>query len=724
MSNISPELSGGAKPGWIQGRRPFLATWKVSRLMPKSAGGVAAAEYVGLRQREADWKTCTANPADGFVNVHGRFVGGDGLVYLACRLTVAETGVWELALGHDGGAKLFVDGQCVFTEPALRNPAVAGRSCVRLPLSRGRHEIVVAFDITDGWGWGIMLQASPVDQRPEPILITDLSVCTPREGLSSRHQRGHWKVVPYATKTFDGNSLWALEHTDAPEVILPLQAIGWHAVYLGLGNGGVPGAPNPNVVRVKLSDDVAFQHRAQTRGRCEEVLFTCADLTGQSLHIAQQTAGHARAACVCYVKLAPLTDEEVVALLQDRQRRDQQRLIGTIDGFSFLYERQPTTEIELWEEFEPFRHTDFGTIWWQYTGADLVNYRSRLGTIPGEHTDTFPTEGNRYFTQAVQTLINRDIDITRVAVQACHDRGMAIHIGMRPAAWKFVLSYEDYFISDFYRAHPEWRCYDRDGASVTRMSFAVPEVRQHLLGIFREVLAAEPDGLNILYTKGIPLLLWEDAFCDRFRMAYGDDAHSVPEDDTRLYDLRAEILTEWMREVRRLLDDFQRERGITHRLALSAMCLETEAENRQFGLDVARWVREGLIDQIGILQWPGSRIDLAWYQRIVAGTDVSLHPGMVAWKLTDADAVMRQALDWHDAGTNGPLFWDPSAKVTDGLLWPIISRLGHTDEIRARAAAGTTGPVTTYIDANGRRTPGTLVSPMSDFNRMKLPAIQ
>jgi hypothetical protein len=39
-----------------------------------------------------------------------------------------------------------------------------------------------------------------------------------------------------------------------------------------------------------------------------------------------------------------------------------------------------------------------------------------------------------------------------------------------------------------------------------------------------------------------------------------------------------------------------------------------------------------------------------------------------------------------DASADGLLFWDPSAKVTDGLLWPIISRMGHATETRARAA--------------------------------------
>lgn len=697
MTISSAGDTGMRLPGWLPQRRPFITAWQVSRLMPRPAGGVSEAAYLGLETDDAEWTTYTAQPADGFVNVHA--LGDDGLVYLACRFTAATAGEWELALGHDGGARLFVDGQCVVTAPTLRNPAVPGRSCVRVALAGGQHEVVVAFDLTAGWGWGISLQASPVATRPPAVVLSDLSVCTPTDGLADRHRRGHWKVVPYQTATFSGNSLWALANADAPEVILPLHATGWHAVYLGLSHGGQPEAANQNAVRVKLSGDAAFQHRAQTRGRCEEVFFTCADLTGQSLHIAQQTAGTAHAACLCYVKLLPLTEEEVVALQADRRQRDTRRLIGTIDGYSFLWWRRPTTEAELLEEFEPYRHTDFGTIWWQYCGADLVNYRSQLGTIPGEHTDSFPDEGCGHFTQSVQTLIDRGIDITKVAVAACHDRGMAIHISMRPAAWKYELSYEDYFISDFYRAHPEWRCRDRDGTSVTRMSFAVPEVRQHLLGIFREVLHAEPDGLNVLYNKGFPLVLWEDAFCDRFQELYGADARAVAEDDPRLYDLRAEFLTQWMREVRQLLDEFQRERGLTQRLALSTMCLASEAENRRFGLDIARWAREGLVDQIGALQWPGAPIDLTWLLRITAETGVPTYPGMVGWKLP-AD-VMRQAQEWNEAGAAGMVFWDPDATVTDGLYWPILSRFGHTEEIHARAAANATGPLLTYIDTMG-----------------------
>ena len=522
---------------------------------------------------------------------------------------------------------------------------------------------------------------------PAPVVISDLSACTPQAALSSRRERGRWKLLPYTASSFAGKCVWALANTGAPELALPLNARGWHAVYLGLGNEGTG---EGNAIRVKLSGDAAFQHRGHKHGAGEEVFFRCADLTGQQLHIAQQTAGYPRAACLHYVKLVPLSAAEAETARRDLQQREPKRLIGTIDGFSFLYERLPQTREELIEEFEPYRGTDFGTLWWCISGADQVNYRSRLGTIDGEHTGDAPRPGDGHFTKAVQMLIARGIDITQVAVDACHDMGCDIHISLRPAAWKGPAPYEEYFTSDFYDAHPEWRCRDRDGTPVARMSFAVPEVRQHLIGVFREVLEAGPDGLNVLYNRGVPLVLWEDAFCRRFRELHGEDARQVPEDDPRILDLRAEFMTQWMRDVRELLDRSREERKLDRRLALSAMCLETEEDNRKFGLDVARWVREGLIDQIGIYRGAchasGKPIDLAYYKRITADTGVPVHPGMVAWALPKAEDVLKQAVEWYDAGADGLLFWDPSAKVTDGLLWPIISCMGHATETRARAS--------------------------------------
>jgi len=134
------------------GSEPFLADgWQVSRLMPP--GDVTAAPHFGL-DAEAGWETVPA--AGGFVDVHN-LLGPSGIVYLARCVRVEADGERILHVGHDGGARLFVDGKPVAATPGTVNPATATRTTARLTLSQGEHEIVVAFDRSDGKGWGIFV---------------------------------------------------------------------------------------------------------------------------------------------------------------------------------------------------------------------------------------------------------------------------------------------------------------------------------------------------------------------------------------------------------------------------------------------------------------------------------------------------------------------------------------------------------------------------------------
>jgi hypothetical protein len=96
--------------------------------------------------------------AVGFINVHESFAGQDGLVYLANRFEAPFAGRWRLSLGHDGGVRVFVDGFPVLCAPETRNPAKPGRSSVELPLTAGVHEIVIAFDLAGGNGWGLFIE--------------------------------------------------------------------------------------------------------------------------------------------------------------------------------------------------------------------------------------------------------------------------------------------------------------------------------------------------------------------------------------------------------------------------------------------------------------------------------------------------------------------------------------------------------------------------------------
>lgn len=174
LPNTSTRMLAPSPPDpW---RSPFLETWSVSTLQPKT---VAAAPARGPVD-PLEWQVIPPgmNPP-GFVNVHPIVGNDDGIVYLAARVRVAKAGCWILHIGHDGGVRVFVDGRVVITAPERINPAPVKRSRARLSLDKGVHEIMIAFDTAKGKGWGIFCtfeipksarkgRARPV--FPEPII--------------------------------------------------------------------------------------------------------------------------------------------------------------------------------------------------------------------------------------------------------------------------------------------------------------------------------------------------------------------------------------------------------------------------------------------------------------------------------------------------------------------------------------------------------------------------
>ena len=145
---------------------PHVMKWQLSRLFPKGKD-VSSARPVKLSAKLGWHKVSVVSPPEGFVNIHDEMGDADGIVYFADRFRVPKAGAWTIHLGHDGGAKMFVDGRAVLLNPKRVNPCLPGRSKATVRLSRGMHEIAVALDTDHGWGWGIFLCFEvPKDQRP------------------------------------------------------------------------------------------------------------------------------------------------------------------------------------------------------------------------------------------------------------------------------------------------------------------------------------------------------------------------------------------------------------------------------------------------------------------------------------------------------------------------------------------------------------------------------
>jgi len=146
-----------------QGISPFLCRdWQVAKLRP--TGDITTIPYVGLDQ-DAGWQPVP--PLSEFVDVH-EVTEPDGIAYLARTVRAPMDGEWILHIGHDGGVRVFVDGQPVAAQAGLVNPAPYQRTQARVQWPAGEHELVIALDRADGLGWGLYASFEPAESMQAP----------------------------------------------------------------------------------------------------------------------------------------------------------------------------------------------------------------------------------------------------------------------------------------------------------------------------------------------------------------------------------------------------------------------------------------------------------------------------------------------------------------------------------------------------------------------------
>jgi hypothetical protein len=550
------------------------------------------------------------------------------------------------------------------------------------------------------------------------IVHHDLSKTEPASALiTGRRQKGRWKLVPFETAEWKGTALSIYGATNPPAVRLPLAERGWHAVYVGLATTSGGFNIGGNGIRARLAGEPVFKRLANNlallpnrRAVIQECFLTVAELKGQPVEIAPLPG---LPATVCYVRTVPLTGEEVKAARAPSPHRTS---IATFDGHSWIWPFKPTSAEELAEEFRGFEDSDVGKWWFQVTGSDLVCYPSQVGSYPGQGTEDFPTGAYAAYTKSLETLFKKGVNPLKVARDAAKAQGAEFHVMLRPGGWAGSMPYEETFSSRFYAEHPEWRCIDRDGTLTFYMSYAVPEVRRHLIEIFRETLELQPEGVGFLFNRGMPLMLWEDAFRQRFKAMHGAEARSVEDDDPRIHATRAAIMTDFMLEVRTLLDETAARQGRRERYKISLGTFAKEADNQRWGLALPNWIRRGLVDDLATTWFayhtsfektPG-QVDMDYYRRITQGTQTRAYPMVIAWKTGKPKELCAKAAAWLEQGDPGIAIWDPQVHKgwpdsSPGNVFDVLGHLGHRDDLRRWAKQGPPTPLTiplTRLDDN------------------------
>lgn len=462
------------------------------------------------------------------------------------------------------------------------------------------------------------------------IILNDLSAVSPQSALhEGKRKRGKWKVLPYATDNINGKALSIYTKSDAENISLPLKQSGLYAIYVGLASVPLFHNSEKSGIRVKLGSESVYLNLFNEmdwldykRDQIQEHFFAVGNIRkGESIDFSQMPL---LPATVAYVRLVPLERKEYNAYLKEREQMEHRKNIMTIDGHGMLLATRAREAEDIQGHLRGFEGSDYGKWWYQILGADLVHYPSQIGTLAGSGAELLPRWYDEEFVASAEGLIENGVNALTVARKLAAEQGSEFHVMVRPQGWVGAMPFDETFNSRFYYDHPEWRAVDEYGASTYYMSYAVPQVRKHLLNMIRETVEmSNPDGVGILFNRGAPFMLWEEAFAKEFKAAFNQELASVETTDPRISALRARIMTGMLVDLRKMLDQLGNQYGKTYKISMSVV---DKGQNEIHGLDIENWIKNGLVDDLAVP--PG---ETEYYERITTGSKTNFYPLILPW---------------------------------------------------------------------------------------------
>lgn len=447
----------------------------------------------------------------------------------------------------------------------------------------------------------------------------------------------------------------------AGELVLDLGLKGWHRLHV---------AQNP-AIRMWLEGETGYCEMPGDPATMREHAFCAADFTGRRLHIAPVRGDErSQELSLFYLRAEPC----------DGPGKNHRNLIVTNDGHGVFYYGMDTPR-DIYRHVYPFREGDFFRMVWGVYGGGPFSLRpdTKVAENPlRPDTGSFGA-GDWTFNRSLERLQAAGADPLAVVRQATREYGLELHYYIRMSAFYGPFPHMQW-TTRFFKDNPQWRCRDEFGQTVNFISYAYPQVQDHMLAYFDELLDYEPEGLCLAFNRGLPLMICEEPVIEAYKSKHGRTPKLPDEVDTpELLSSRHELLADFVERAARLAE----KRGKT----LSCVVPRDFEHNRLFGLDAELLVRRGLVTTImvgaGHGDDPALNADLAPLQalktagnqsgvKVYGGGSNGVHG--LAWVNGDMQTRARYMAAILDAGLDGGWFWD--AEEVIGLEWEAMRRFG------------------------------------------------
>lgn len=353
-----------------------------------------------------------------------------------------------------------------------------------------------------------------------------------------------------------------------------------------------------------------------------------------------------------------------------KPRNGDKLLVINDDGFSSFHSGRYKTADDLRNQMLRFRDTQVGVFEWCIAAGSRVNFPSKTCELIGTGVTEFPRRGDKLAAETLQKLAADGVDTLKVVAEACHEAGMSCYASLRmngdySTGWMGE-SLPRMLNSTFWWQHPEFRVRGKKGEDQTKLSYAFPEVRAFKLGILREAAERDIDGINLDFLRHPPCFGYEEPLIAAFKAKHGQDPREIAADDPRWLQLRADIMTGFLRDVRKLLNEAGSEKK--RHLGLSA-----RVDWKQYlahGCDIDTWLKEGLLDYLVIAQHTlgGYEFDLAPFVQKARGSGCAILFGEEA------------TLSGHDRTPA------EDKAIAEGKMKPPVREIFTLDQYKSRAA--------------------------------------
>jgi len=483
-------------------------------------------------------------------------------------------------------------------------------------------------------------------------MLIDLESVVPPAARGRVSRIDAWQIMDYETESFSGTLVMASPNGRPPPLRIPLPLTGRYDLFIGMHVNFCDG------LRLKLEADRCFDRlrydlsAAAGHQGFQEVYWRTVELDGnETLTIAGDIDTRISVGYIAARKAGP-----------PRPAHPRRYLVHVTDDGTLMNWGEPG---DLADATWPVDHAARQGVDIVSLGIDLYGMANYATGLDSHRIDTAPVLGDQHAWSSTSRLYENLARFQREGICVPrHYFQVARGLGLQPLGYHRMahigapFPYQD-ARSRFYLEHPEWRCIDLDGRPVNRLSYAFPGVRKAFFDLLAEVVQLGAAGVNNVFVRGLPAVLYEEPVRQRFREKHGGDPTKLPENHPDAQAVRAEFVTEYMRGQRAALDQAAGGRPVT--------IMATVPANGEicafYGLDLAGWARAGLVDilcpyEFGMLDAGPAPLNLGDHCAAVRGTKAKCLPFLNTWRDNDPVKVLEKALaltGWPIAGFS---VWD------------------------------------------------------------------